>query len=167
MAFTVDHSAANSLKPEGKYEVIVEKAKPSFTKSNKPCINFVLVIRNDVPNPTKGGKLFTSLYKRREPTPADLAVDGYSAAQVQGWCKAAQIPNGKRFESVEDLCESLTGALVCISVQHQTDDAGRTRENVSWPEPTQHPDCRHQHKDAAAAPAEFTPLPDNDQDVPF
>lgn len=91
MTFTVDHSASNAKKPAGRYEVIVEQVKPSFTRKNNPCLNFVLVIRNDVDNPVKGGKLFCSLYKKKQPTAADLAVDGYSAAQIQGWCKAAAL----------------------------------------------------------------------------
>ena len=48
MTFTVDHSASNAKKPAGRYEVIVEQVKPSFTRKNNPCLNFVLVIRNDV-----------------------------------------------------------------------------------------------------------------------
>lgn len=173
MAFTVDHSQASELKPEGKYEVIVDKMKPSFTRKNTPCLNLVLTIRNDVSNPA-GGKLFTSLYKKKEPTAADRAVDGYSAAQIQAWCKAARIENGRRFESLEELCAALTGALVRVQLQHEEYN-GRTMERVGpWPEQTAYPDCKHQGVNRA----QFQTLPDtvtaqdfteleNDEDVPF
>ena len=173
MAFTVDHSQASELKPEGKYEVIVDKMKPSFTRKNTPCLNLVLTIRNDVSNPA-GGKLFTSLYKKKEPTAADRAVDGYSAARIQAWCKAARLENGRRFESLEELCAALTGALVRVQLQHEEYN-GRTMERVGpWPEQTAYPDCKHQgvHR------AHFQPLPatgsghdfrdvETHEDVPF
>ena len=38
-----------------------------YTKNNKPYINLILTIRNDVNNPVKGGKLFAALYKKKEP----------------------------------------------------------------------------------------------------
>lgn len=174
MTFTVDHSASNAKKPAGRYEVIVEQVKPSFTRKNNPCLNFVLVIRNDVDNPVKGGKLFCSLYKKKQPTAADLAVDGYSAAQIQGWCKAARIENGRHFERLEDLCQALVGALVSVELSYEAGEGDRSYERVSWPEVTHFPDCKHR---AAAAPGTGSTLPPavgaeeftemGDDDVPF
>lgn len=165
MAFTVDHKAVNEydLKPEGEYEVIIEKMKPSFTRKNTPCINFVLAIRTDTDNPVKGGKLFDSLYKKKDPSQADLAVDGYSAAQLQRWCKAARIENGRQFASMEELCQALVGAPVRVTVKHEEAPGYPKRERVSFPTESKFPNVQ------TTAPAGFTELPPADpaDDVPF
>lgn len=178
MAFTVDHSRTNELKPAGKYEVIVDKVVERYTKNNTPYLNFTFTIRNDVENPVKGGKLFGALYKKKQPTAADLAVDGYSMAQVQTWCKAAKFANGRNFENLAQVCEALVGALVIVQVKHEEYN-GKMYERVdSLPEPTNHPDCKHQSKPTAAQqdtlPQGIKPdangyaeLADDDSDVPF
>lgn len=176
--FTVNHSQTNDLKPEGTYEVIVDKVSERYTKNNKPYINLILTIRNDVNNPVKGGKLFAALYKKKEPTQADLSVDGYSAAQIQAWCKAANFENGRNFESLKAVCDALQGALVRVQVTHDEYN-GTVRERVeNFPIATNHPDCKHQSKPTAAQqdtlPQGIKPdahgyaeLADDDSDVPF
>ena len=176
--FTVDHTKTNELKPEGTYEVIVDKVSEQYTKNNKPYINLILTIRNDVNNPVKGGKLFTALYKKKKPIQADLSVDGYSAAQIQQWCKAARFEQGRNFENLKQICEALQGALVVVQLTHEEYN-GTMRERVSnYPEATKHPDCKHQSKPTAAQqdtlPQGIKPdangyaeLADDDSDVPF
>lgn len=172
MAFTVDHSQTTDLKPEGTYETIIEKVEGAYTRTNKPYLNIVLLVRNDVENPTKGGKLFAALWKKKEPNAADLSVDGFSAAQLQAWCKAAQIPNGHVFESLQDLCATLQGTLVRVKMYHDTYN-GRTSERIdSFPEPTMFPNCKHQYKNTTAPDTfsqtmGFTELDPDDSDVPF
>lgn len=170
MAFTVNHNEVNDyqLKPEGDYECIIEKMKPGVTKKGTACINLVLVIRNDVQNPVKGGKLFDSLYKKKDPSPADQAMEGYSAAQIQRWCKAARIENGRHFESLEEMCAALEGALVRVNVKHEKQEGYKPRERVGFAAETRFPECKHQYRNTSAAPnVEFTEMPDDDADVPF
>lgn len=178
MAFTVDHTQTNELKPVGRYEVIIDKVQERFTTKNTPYLNFTLTIRNDVQNPVKSGKMFAALYKKKQPTAADQAVNGYSAPQMQAWCKAAQIANGRRFENLSEVCEALTGALVIVQLKHE-DYNGRTYERVdSFPEPTNYPECKYQDKSTAAQQSTlsqtlapdtngFTELADDESDVPF
>ena len=172
--FTVNHSQANSLKPEGIYEVIVDKASEKYTKSNKPYINLILTIRNDVNNPVKGGKLFAALYKKKEPTQADLSVDGYSVAQIQAWCKAANFENGRRFESLKDVCDALQGALVRVQVTHNEYNGNKSEQVGNFPSATNYPECKHQSETPTAQPdtlpvdvGGFAQMPDDDSDVPF
>lgn len=169
MAFTVNHSEVNDyqIKPKGEYECIIERVKPSTTKLGKPCINLVLIIRNDVQNPVKGGKIFDALYKKTQPSAADLNVDGFSAAQIQRWCKAARIENGRHFDSLEDLCAALEGKLVRVTLDHE-EYKGKPHERIGFANETRFPECKHKFKEKANLNAEFTELPaDDGDDVPF
>lgn len=74
----------SSIKPEGDYECLIAKVEEreyNTTDSNgneivKNKLNISMIIRNDVEQGYKNEYIFNTLWKRREPTEADLQVKG-------------------------------------------------------------------------------------------
>ena len=189
MGFTNDYSQAqepNGLKPEGDYEVVIVKAAEKQTKNGKTGLNFSMVIRNDVDQKYKDGYIFHTLWKRREPTAADMQVNGYGFGQIMALGKAAGLPDGKDYADLTEYLKDLVGKPVLAHLVHEEYN-GEKRERISWLNPTKHPEVRHvmkkkpdvQHDGYAkptetyAAPAaasapgqDFQPMP-LDDDLPF
>lgn len=174
MAFQINHKeASGGILPEGEYEVIVKNAHIGATNGGAPCINFQLAIRNDCGQAHAGYTIYDSLYQRREPTPADLAVDGFSAKQIQALSKAAGLADGKRYSGIDEWADDLVGRLLRVTIRHE-DYNGKTRARVQWRNETRFPDCKHVWTaadlaaDCAAGKAGFTELGGaGDDDAPF
>jgi len=134
MAFTTNYDEADeqSLKPEGEYACVIKRACVKATKYGTPYIAVDCFIRDDVENPCKG-IIFHSLWMRKKEnmTKADEACDGYSSKQIQSLSKAAGLPNGKSYESLQEWCADLKGRPVRVVLEHDTYN-GRTRERVKW-----------------------------------
>lgn len=145
--------AKAGLIPEGEYEVMIQEARMIFTRGGTPCIDMPLIIREDVDeNPRKSGRIFHTLWKRKEPTAADLACEGYSAKQVQMLSKAAGLPNGRDYANMQDWCDDLKGRFLRVTVGHE-EYRGQTNARVKWTNETKHPNG-------------FSPI-DDESDVPF
>lgn len=144
MGFTNDYSKASQggLKPEGDYEVLIVKAEEKQSKGGKLHLNLNLVIRNDVDQSYQNGYLFHTLWKRKEPTAADLQVNGYGFGQVMALGKAAGLPNGKNYESLSDFLQELIGKPVRAHVVHDEYN-GNKREAIAWFNPTDYPEVKH------------------------
>lgn len=138
------------LVPEGRYEVVIRNVEERTTKAGAALLSFSLVIRNDVEQKQKNRYLFHSLWKKKEPTAADMQVQGYSFKQIMQLAKAAQLPNGKAYETVADLCKDLLHRPLLVQVEHDT-YAGQTREKIKSVEASRFPKVHHVFKDAAAA----------------
>jgi hypothetical protein len=182
MGFKNDFSQAqqnDGLKPEGDYEVIVVKAEERTTKNGKTGLNVSMVIRNDVPQAYKNGYIFHTLWKRREPTAADLQVKGYGFGQIMALGKAAKLPDGKDYPDLEAFLADVANKPVRVHIIHDEYN-GTKREAVSYLNPTSYPEVRHVFKKPAepnvyAAPqtayanqptAAYAPMP-NGEDLPF
>lgn len=176
MGFSVDHSQANSLLPEGEYECIIEFARQTTTRNGTPFINIPLIIRKDVAdNPKKAGKIFHSLWMKKEPTPADNACDGYSAKQIQSLSKAAGLPNGKSYANMEEWCADLAGKPIRVTVYHD-EYKGNVNARVSWTNETKYPNVAALDKEThqamhgnifASNNPDFTEIQNDPDDVPF
>lgn len=144
MGFTNDFSKAQQggLKPEGDYEVLIVKVEERKTKGGTVHINMNLVIRNDVKQGYQNGYLFHTLWKRKEPTEADMQVNGYGFGQIMALGKAAGLPNGKNYESLADFMQELIGKPVRAHVVHDEYN-GDKREAIAWFNPTDHPEVKH------------------------
>ncbi len=153
MAFSQNNSAATGgLKPEGKYETIITSIDEKTTKRGSQYLSIRLTIRNDVEGQKYGNAcLFDAIYKKKEPTQEDLAVNGYTFGRLMAVGKAAKLTDGKEYKDLAEYCDDLVGKCVIAVVKHETDDKGTTREKVSYLEPTQHPDCKHKFKTAVTA----------------
>ena len=135
------------LIPEGEYEVVIRNIEERTTKKGAVGINLSLVIRNDVEQKYKDRYLFHTLWKRKEPTEADMQVQGYSFKQIMILAKSAKLPNGKAYENVQQLCEDLLKRPLRVTVEHEVNDYnGKTRENIRYINESKHPDCRHVFK---------------------
>ncbi len=152
MAFATNYEDVNDydLIPEGEYEVIIRNIEERTTRKGSTGLNLSLVIRNDVEQSYRNRYVFHTLWKKKEPTPADMQVQGYSFKQIMQLAKSAKLPSGKSYESVQDLCKDLQYRLLRVKVIHDTYN-GNTRELVDYINESKFPQCQHVWKQAAAS----------------
>lgn len=138
------------LIPKGEYEVIITKIEEHTTQKGATGLNFTLVIRNDVEQKYQNRCIFHTLWKRKEPTQADLSVNGYGFKQIMQLAKAVRLPSGKSYETVYSLCDELGGKIMRVTVGHREYN-GRTYEEVRYMNETQFPECKHTFKTAVTS----------------
>lgn len=143
------------LIPVGKYEVIIQKIEEWTTKKGATGLNLTLVIRNDVEQKYKNRRIFHTLWKRKEPTQADMQVQGYSFDQIMALAKAVGLPSGKNYEDVYKLCDDLKGRIMRVTVAHEEYN-GDTREIVEYMNKSKKPECRHVFKKKSVTSDEFS-----------
>lgn len=160
MGFKANWSEAtqsNSLKPEGDYECLIAKAEErDYTNSKgeeKTCLNISFIIRNDVEQGYKNGHIFHTLWKRKEPTENDMQVNGYGFNQVMTLGKAAGLPDGKDYDSLEQFLGELVKKPVRVTIKHGEWN-GEKREEVSWLNPTKFPEVKHTFKQSQSSTAQ-------------
>lgn len=165
MGFGVNYDEASAgLLPAGIYECLIDTAKKTVTQNGTPVIDVRMIIRNDVEkNQRKNARIYHSLWMRKEPTAADNACEGFSAKQIQSLSKAAGLPNGKAYESIDQWCEDLPGKLVLVTTEHET-YKDKPRSKVRWVNETKHPECKHVR---SQGPQDFVEADEDDGDVPF
>lgn len=151
MAFSTNYDdigGGSELLPEGKYEVIIRSAGLNTTKKGTPYIDIRMVIRNDIQQQKYQNKyIFHSIWKKKEPTPSDNQVDGYSFKQLMALAKAAKLPAGKNYAAIGDLCKDFINRCVNVEIEHQTDDNGKVHERVKYVKDTVYPECKHVYKE--------------------
>lgn len=123
MAFSQNNSAATGgLKPEGKYETIITSIDEKTTKRGSQYLSIRLTIRNDVEGQKYGNAcLFDAIYKKKEPTQEDLAVNGYTFGRLMAVGKAAKLTDGKEYK---DLAEYGTAREAATSASQTTATSG-------------------------------------------
>jgi len=149
MGFSTDYSEVNSfdLIPKGEYEVIIKKVEERTTQNGAEGINLSLVIRNDVDQKYQNRYIYHTLWKRKEPTEADMQVQGYSFRQIMQLAKAAVLPSGKNYESVTALCDDLVNRVIRITTDTETYQE-KEREIVKYMNESRFPECRHEFKES-------------------
>lgn len=150
MAFGTNYEGiptGGGLVPQGNYETVVTNAEIRQTKNGKYKVSLTLTIRNDIQQDCQNRVLFIDIWRKREPTAADEQVDGFNFAQLMAVSRAAQIPSGQSFESLEQFLQALCGRCLIATVKHETYN-GETTAKVDplGTEPTKFPDCRHVQK---------------------
>lgn len=153
MAFGTNYEGipqGGGLVPQGDYEAIITNAEIRQTKNGKYKVGLTLTIRNDIQQDCQNRVLFIDIWRKREPTPADEQVDGFNFAQLMAVSRAAQIPSGQSFESLEQFLQALCGRCLIATVKHETYN-GETTAKVDALDtmPTKFPDCRHVQKHRA------------------
>ena len=154
--FTTDYSDVNDeygLIPAGQYEAIIKNIEERTTPNGATGLNLSLVIRNDVEQSYQNRYLFHTLWKRREPTEADMQVQGYSFKQVMILAKSAALPSGKAYKDVHELCADLIGHVLRVTVAHEEYN-NNTHEIIKYMNESKVPDCRHVFKEKPAVTAE-------------
>ena len=158
MNFTTNYDntgAGSDLLPAGTYECIVKSASMNVSKKGTEYFDVRFVIRNDVQQKYQNKYIFHSIWKKREPSPQDLNVDGYSFKQLMSLAKAAKLPSGKNYSSIEELCADFVGKCVVAEIEHKEDNSGKMRERVKFCYESAFPNCKHVFK-------EVTPQKSND-----
>nr|DAP61929.1 MAG TPA: Protein of unknown function (DUF669) [Caudoviricetes sp.] len=155
MNFTTNYDnvgTGSDLIPEGEYECVVRTAALNSTGKGTPYFDVRLVIRNDVSQKFSNRYIFHSLWKKKEPSEADMQVDGFSFAQIMALAKAAQLPAGKSYAGLNEMGKDLIGQPVRVTIEHSTNpNNGQTNERVKYVNESKYPDCRHVYKEAAPA----------------
>lgn len=152
MGFSTNYDEVKDfdLIPKGEYEVIITKIEERTTQKGATGLNFTLVIRNDVEQKFKNRCIFHTLWKRKEPTQADMQVQGYSFKQFMQLAKAVRLPSGKSYETVYTLCDDLVTRVMRVTVGHREYD-GKTYEEVKYMNETNFPECKHTFKTAVTS----------------
>lgn len=169
MAFGTNYEnipQGGGLVPQGNYEAIITNAEIRQTKNGKYKVGLTLTIRNDIQQDCQNRVLFIDIWRKREPTPADEQVDGFNFAQLMAVSRAAQIPSGQSFESLEQFLQVLCGRCLIATVKHETYNGDTTAKvDPLGTEPTKFPDCRHVQKQRQQAqnPAYGAPAPRQQQ----
>lgn len=153
MNFTTNYDDVESgILPEGLYECVIKSASMNVTKKGTEYFDVRLVIRNDVSQKFSNRYIFHSLWKKKEPSEADMQVDGFSFAQIMALAKAAQLPAGKSYAGLNEMGKDLIGQPVRVTIEHSTNpNNGQTNERVKYVNESKYPDCRHVYKEAAPA----------------
>lgn len=126
------------LIPKGEYEIIITKIEERTTQNGATGMNFTFTIRNDVEQKCQNRCIFHTLWKRREPTQADLSVQGYGFNQVMQLAKAVRLPAGKNYETIYELCNDLSGRIMRVTVGYREYN-GNTYEDVKYMIETKYP----------------------------
>lgn len=155
MGFSTNYENVDDygLVPAGTYEVVIRNIAERTTKKGSTGLNLSLVIRNDVEQKQKNRYLFHTLWKRKEPTQADMQVQGYGFNELMRLAKAAKLPSGKAYETVEGLCKDLLRRPLLVKVKHGEWN-GQLREEIERIEESKFPQCNHVFKTSPAVNSE-------------
>ena len=172
MAFTTDFET-ETLLPEGEYECIVHSAYMTATRGGPEYFSVRLIIRNDVPQKYQNKNIFYQIWKKKEPTDDDRKVDGLNFKQLMSLSKACKIPNGKSYETIDDLGKDMKNQPVLVTIEHNEWN-GSINERVRYTNETKYPECRHIFKGRAAETHSGTDVGESeetiidfDEDLPF
>ena len=167
MSFTVNYDDAfegNDLIPQGDYEVIVKKAEEKETKNgDKKYISIQLAVRNDIDQKYKNKVIFESMFKKKD-------TGKYIPKQFNSVAKALKIPNGKNYNSLDELLDDWENKTARVRIKHEEYN-GNTNARVSFWNESKFSECNHVWKDqtatSIAGDAGFTPLSGQDDDFPW
>lgn len=164
MGFSTDFSQANTydLIPKGDYEVVIKAAEEKATQAGTDYLSITLVIRNDVEQNCQNRYIFHSFWKRKEPTQADMSVKGYSFKWIMALAKAAKLPDGKNYETLENLCKDFEGRVIKVTVGHDSYN-GNTRETIKSMTESGFPECKHEYRDNSSVTSDTVAKPAQDQ----
>lgn len=147
-----------TLKPEGDYEVVILKAEKATTPNGKEKLAFRYVIRNDVDQKFKNGLIFDDIWKKHEPNEDDLSVDGFNYGQLMALARAARLPDGKEYESLDAFLAELVGKPLKVHLYHDPRN-GKMNEKVDKRYPTDFPDVKHVQKTSASSVSGYAAPP--------
>lgn len=146
---------------DGVYEVIIDHAREDATPSGAEFTNFQLTIRNDLDQPHKNQKLWERVFKAK-------ATGKYNMMMFNTIGKAAQLENGKTYNSFDELLEDYEGKPVQVYVKNETSEYnGKTYENTNvkqWKK-TGFPEIQHQFKSNNKETNQGATV--KDEDLPF
>lgn len=150
--FTIDYSQAKEFGSiaDGTYEVTIDLAKQDATQGGADFLDIRFRIRKDFQQEHQNNIIFHRIFAKKE--------DGkYPVGSIMNLAKAAGIPDGTKFTSLEDYLNQLEGKALKVTVKNEKSEyKGKTYEilNVKRMEVTDVP--------IAAASADVSEI-----DLPF
>ena len=125
--FTIDYSKAKefgSIK-DGTYEVTIDLAKQDATAGGADYLDIRFRIRKDFQQDFQNNIIFHRIFAKKE--------DGkYPVASIMNLAKAAGIPDGTKFSSLEDYLNQLEGKALKVTVKNEKSEwQGKTYENLN------------------------------------
>lgn len=163
MTFRTNTSKASegfTLKPEGDYEVVIDKAELAVTKNGKENISLSYIIRNDVAQGCQNGLIFHSIWKKSDDkqNEDDKSIDGFNFAQLMAVVEAANLPDGKEYAALGDLLTELEGKAIKVHLFHD-DFNDKYYEKVDRHMPTDFPKIKHKAKNPTTATSKPSAVP--------
>lgn len=124
--FTIDYSQAKefgSIK-DGTYEVIIDQAKQDATQGGADYLDIRFRIRKDFQQEFQNNIIFHRIFAKE---------DGkYPVGSIMNLAKAAGIPDGTKFSSLEDYLGQLVGKALKVTVKNEKSEwQGKTYENLN------------------------------------
>lgn len=121
MNFVVDYNKAEQsgfMPEEGVYEVLIDGAEESRTKSGTEYLKLTLYIRDDVEQNGKGECFDWPVWKLREPKAGDPS--GYPQWRIQAISKAVQLPNGQNYDGLQSWMRAIMHKALQVKVEHES-----------------------------------------------
>lgn len=148
-------NSTSDVLPEGTYETVIRDACFDSTLAGEQCIKIEFKVRSDVDQKYQNSIIWHRLYKAKNPSPQDMACDGYRAVQINALSRAAAFADGAEFESMADWMQHLTGRMVKLEARHEPYN-GKIYVRVGKMMQSEYPDI--QFADAALL---------NEEELPF
>lgn len=110
---------------DGTYEVLVNKCAEGATPGGAEYIEFDLIIRNDVDQASKNMHVFHKNWKAKS--------DGkYNMKSFNTIGKACKLPNGKTYNSLDELLFDFVGKTAVVNVANEESEYnGKTYNNLN------------------------------------
>lgn len=164
MGFTMNHNdvMGDGPIPEGNYEVVVKEAKEDVTKNGVQHISLDLVIRNDIKQGYQNAHIWAKLWKSKE-------TGQYSMKMFNTIGKALNIPNGKYYNSLNELLQDFNGKVCTVKVKHEEYNGYINAKVAAWNN-TKFPNCNHlwnAGQNGNAVPGLGQEVSFHNNDVPF
>ena len=153
---------------DGLYEVVIDHITEDATKNGAEFANVQMTVRNDLDQPHKNQKIWERIFKAK-------ATGKYNMMMFNTIGKAAQLQNGKTYNSFDELLEDYRGKPLQVLVKNETSEYnGNTYENLNvkqWNQ-TKFPNVQHQWKQSNDSQSNnnspANDVPDlSDNDLPF
>lgn len=125
--FTIDYSQAKEFGAiaDGTYEVTIDLAKQDATQGGSDYLDIRFRIRKDFQQEFQNNIIFHRIFAKKE--------DGkYPVAYIMNLAKAAGIPDGTKFTSLEDYLNQLEGKALKVTVKNEKSEyKDKTYENLN------------------------------------
>lgn len=125
--FEIDYSKAQEFAKvtNGTYEVIVDKAVQNASQGGTDFLDIQFKIREDFNQPFKNNRIFHKIWISKE-------TGKYPVGQVMNLAKQSGIPDGTKFNSLDDYLNMLVGKALKVTVKNETSEYnGKTYENLN------------------------------------
>lgn len=125
--FEIDYSQAQEFAKvtDGTYEVLIDKAVQNASQGGTDYLDIRFKIREDFNQQFKNNCIFHKIWINKE-------TKKYPVGQVMNLAKQSGIPDGTKFNSLDDYLNMLVGKALKVTVKNETSEYnGKTYENLN------------------------------------